>query len=322
MTAMSLPSDVFATHYHALPEGRRLGYSAVGPDQAPDVLLCLPGLLETRQTFDPVLRAASTYAALRRSSLDHCGRGDSSPLPGDQGYAMGQYLADIRQFIAQHVLAQGAQRLHVLGTSMGGILAMYLAAESRWPIRTLMLNDVGLSFYWVSIYGLYDGMKQSARSSDPDRLAAELHVTPGALLAVQSPHHFDLPYKKDWKGMHFGHLLTSFNGAVRLVHGQESAVCLSDQVRELRQSFPNAQVMAVAQAKHPAPFTPEVCAFLLSGLAAERVAPAAQLSLPLDAAPVPTAINAPSEPTASPTPADVARPADTGLWSWLKRRLR
>jgi len=267
MTAMSLPSDVFATHYHALPEGRRLGYSAVGPDQAPDVLLCLPGLLETRQTFDPVLRAATTHPALRVLSLDHCGRGDSSPLPGDQGYAMGQYLADIRQFIEQHVLAQGAQRRHVLGTSMGGILAMYLAAESRWPIRTLMLNDVGLSFYWVSIYGLYDGMKQSARAQTPEEIAVELNVTLGAMLAVQSPTHFDLPYRRDWKGMKFGHLLDHYSGGLRLVHGTDSGVCLAEQVREIQQRFMYARVLSVTGAKHPAPFNPQVCEFLLADLA-------------------------------------------------------
>jgi pimeloyl-ACP methyl ester carboxylesterase len=262
MTAMS---EMFR-----LPEGRALACSDIGPRQASDLLLCLPGLLETRHTFAPVLQAvqqaAPQHAGLRVMSVDHCGRGASDPLPGDQGYTMARYLDDVTLCAQHHLQASGAQRLHVLGTSMGGILGMYLAANTALPVQTLILNDVGLSFYWVSIYGLYDGMQKGMGALRPEDIAAELHVTLGALRAVQSPAHFDLPYRRDWKGMKFDHLLQHFRGEVRLVHGGASGVCLVDQVRELRGQFPNARVLEVPDAKHPAPFTPEVCAFVLTGL--------------------------------------------------------
>ena len=65
-----------------LPKGdRHLAYSAVGAANSAHVLLCLPGLLETRATFDPLLQAAEGVHGLRVVSLDLCGRGDSSPLP-------------------------------------------------------------------------------------------------------------------------------------------------------------------------------------------------------------------------------------------------
>ena len=323
---------------YRLPDGRALAYSDMGPRDAADVLLCLPGLLETRQTFAPVLQAAQPLA-LRVISLDHCGRGDSDPLPGDQGYTMARYLEDVTQLLQHHVLPQGVQRVHVLGTSMGGILGMYLAANLALPIRTLILNDVGLSFYWVSIYGLYDGMKKGVSSLRPEDIAAQLHVTVGAMRAVQSPSHFDLPYRRDWKGMRFGHLLQHYTGAVRLVHGADSGVCLADQVRELRTQFAGARVYEVSGAKHPAPFTPEVCAFVLADLApAPMITPTptppptptpspqasvseatpTQLSL-LDAQgvegtePRPSTPSAPSAPT-TPSP-------EGGLWAWVKRKL-
>lgn len=296
---------------YRLPDGRALAYSDMGPRDATDVLLCLPGLLETRHTFAPVLQAAQPLA-LRVISLDHCGRGDSDPLPGDQGYTMARYLEDTTQLLQHHVLPHGAQRVHVLGTSMGGILGMYLAANLALPIRTLILNDVGLSFYWVSIYGLYDGMKKGVASLRPEDIAAQLNVTVGAMRAVQSPSHFDLPYRRDWKGMRFGHLLQPYTGAVRLVHGADSGVCLADQVRELRAQFPSVRVAEVPGAKHPAPFTPAVCAFVLADLAPETtVEPTAEATAealsPHQATPV---------VVSHPLP-----PPETGLWAWVKRKL-
>ena len=73
---------------------------------------------------------------------------------------------------------------------------------------------------------------------DPHELAQQLHVSIGAVLAVQSPAHFDLPYRKDWTGMQFGHLLNHFKGLVRLVHGSDSGVCLPEQVREMQKVLP------------------------------------------------------------------------------------
>ena len=306
---------VFPHATHRLPDGRALAYSHTGAVHAPDVLVCLPGLLETRQTFAPVLRAAQAQPGLQVVSVDHCGRGDSDPLPGDQGYTMARYLEDVTHLI-EHLCAQGAQRVHVLGTSMGGILGMYLAAHRTLPVRTLMLNDIGLSFYWVSIYGLYDGMKQGMRAQTPEQIAAELGVTLGAMLAVQSPTHFDLPYRRDWKGMKFAHLLDHYSGAIRLVHGADSGVCLADQVQEIRQRFSYARVLEVAGAKHPAPFNPKVCEFVLADLV-EHVQPTLQ--------PVQEWIEAKeATPHADVSLSLVAQDdADqSGLWAWIKRKLK
>jgi hypothetical protein len=88
----------------------------------------------------------------------------------------------------------------------------------------------------------------------------------GAVLAVQSPSHFDLPYRKDWKGMKFGHLLNGFKGPVRLMHGSESGVCTAQQVKDLQREFPKAQVLEVAGAAHPVPFNAEVNQFVLQAL--------------------------------------------------------
>lgn len=254
--------------FHLPKEERHLAYSAVGDANSPHVLLCLPGLLETRVTFDPLLEAAQRVVGLRVISLDLCGRGDASPLPGDQGYTMQVYLDDILQFIHHALMPEGAPVPHIeiLGTSMGGILAMYLAHDKSNHIRGLFFNDIGLDLPWMSIYGLYDGMKKQGRLPTPEEMAVQFRVSMGAVLAVQSPAHFDLPYRKDWKGMKFGHLLSGFQGPVRLMHGSESGVCPQPQVKALQHAFPKAQVLEVPGAAHPVPFNAAVNQFVLQSI--------------------------------------------------------
>ena len=332
MTVSKFPS----LEFH-LPKGNRhLAYSAVGDANSPHVLLCLPGLLETRATFDPLLKAADGLQGLRVISVDLCGRGDSSPLPGDKGYTMQVYLEDIVQFIRHELMPDGkpVPHIEVLGTSMGGILAMYLAHEKSNHIEGLFFNDIGLDLPWMSIYGLYDGMKKAGRLPTPEEMADKLNVSIGAVLAVQSPAHFDLPYRKDWKGMKFGHLLNGFKGSVRLMHGSNSGVCTDPQVKGLQREFPKAQVLEVAGAAHPVPFNAMVNQFVLQSLslavvvpvkaASVRevpVSPTVQLVMPLDTPePVAEPEPVPAQPSAAIHPPQPVAPR-VGLLGFLKQLL-
>ncbi len=302
MTLSKFPAQYFTL----ASTSRRLAYSAVGDTHSHHVLLCLPGLLETRATFDPLLKAAQAVPGLRVISLDHCGRGDSDPLPHDMGYAMSVYVQDTAQFVREVVMPDGAPvpRIDVLGTSMGGILAMYLAQDATLHIQGLILNDIGLSLSWMAIFGLYENMKQDGRVPTAPELAQRLHVSVGAVEAAQSSTHFDLPYKKDWKGMRFAHLLKTFKGPVRWVYGGESRVFMQEQLNEIKRLLPGSPLFLVAGAVHPAPYTDAVCDFVLTTLKPEPVvhkkhADFIQQDL--------------WAPTTSPG-------QDQGFWPWLKRR--
>ena len=312
MTMSQFPALTF----HLPQAHRHLAYSAVGDASSSHVLLCLPGLLETRATFDPLLQAAEHVQGLRVISLDLCGRGDSSPLPADKGYTMQVYLEDVVHFIRRELMPEGqpVPHIEVLGTSMGGILAMYLAHDPHNHIRGLFFNDIGLDLPWMSIYGLYDGMKQAGRLPTPEEMAAQFNVSIGAVLAVQSPTHFDLPYRKDWKGMKFGHLISGFKGPVRLMHGSASGVCTAQQVKDLRREFPKAQVLDVAGAAHPVPFNAAVNQFVLQSL-----------NLPQASAVPTTPIDIPTEPLKAvaqqATPLPPAPEERVGLLGFLKQLL-
>ena len=297
----------FPAQYFSLPASiRRLAFSDVGDAHSEHVLVCLPGLLETRATFEPLLHAAKAVPGLRVISLDHCGRGDSDPLPHDSGYAMSVYLQDTAEFVRQVVMRDGAPvpRIEVLGTSMGGLLAMYLAQDPQLQIKGLFLNDIGLSLNWMAIYGLYGSMKQSGRMPSAQELAQQLGVSVGAVEAVQSSTHFDLPFRKDWKGMHFDQLLENFRGPVRWVYGGDSAVCTQEQVSEINRVLPGSALFLVPGAVHPAPYSDAVCQFVLNALQ-----------------PAPTVHSKHAAFTQQDLWAQTTSPGqDQGFWPWLKRR--
>lgn len=70
---------------------------------------------------------------------DVAGRGRSTWLPNPLSYHFPQFLSDLRALLAE----LGCDEVDWVGTSMGGLLGMMLAAEPRSPVRRLVLNDVG-----------------------------------------------------------------------------------------------------------------------------------------------------------------------------------
>jgi len=134
--------------------------------------------------------------------------------------------------------------------------------------------------------------------------------------------------------MKFGHLLSDFNGPVRLIHGSNSGVCTTQQVKELQREFPKAQVFEVAGAAHPAPFNAMVNQFVLQALHLPAATPAKQepmrealvqqalqMPMPFDtpvAAPQPKAM---PEPVAEPEPVQPSTSPRVGLLGLLKQML-
>jgi pimeloyl-ACP methyl ester carboxylesterase len=70
---------------------------------------------------------------------DVVGRGQSDWLADPSGYTVPTYLADMVTLIARLNVPQ----LDWVGTSMGGLIGMALAALPNTPVRKLVLNDVG-----------------------------------------------------------------------------------------------------------------------------------------------------------------------------------
>ena len=120
------------------PSGlHRMAYTEWGDRQNPRVLLCVHGLTRNGRDFDALAEAMSAH--YRVICPDVVGRGRSSRLRDPAGYDIPQYVGDMVTLIAR----LGVERVDWVGTSMGGLIGMALAAQEGTPIGKILLNDVG-----------------------------------------------------------------------------------------------------------------------------------------------------------------------------------
>ena len=240
------------SEFHLINDGevdRKVAYSRVGEFNSNHIFLCLPGLLETRESFNPLLCMVERYDDCCWVSVDYCGRNDSDPLPSNDNYSFSKYLADTEDFIESLILPHqmdSSRKLHLIGTSMGGILAMHLLIRFQDQVGSVILNDIGLFLQWSSLMSLYKNIKES------DHQISKLRVNPRALDAVRSPSHFDLPYEFDLFGMRFYSLLQNFKGQVVLLHNAESPICSMSIANQSKSKYADLKIWTVNSQGHPA----------------------------------------------------------------------
>jgi len=114
----------------------RVAYHEWGPADGP-VLLCVHGLTRNGRDFDAVAERFS--GRWRVVCVDVVGRGESDWLADPAHYGTHQYTADLTALIAR----LGVEKVHWLGTSMGGLLGMFMAAGRNSPVASLLINDAG-----------------------------------------------------------------------------------------------------------------------------------------------------------------------------------
>lgn len=104
-------------------------------------VVCVHGLTRNAHDFDVFAEAMS--ADRRVVAVDVAGRGGSDPLPDPAFYGYPQYLADAAVLLAGLGVPDPVPAVDWVGTSMGGLIGMMLAARAGAPIRRLVLNDIG-----------------------------------------------------------------------------------------------------------------------------------------------------------------------------------
>ncbi len=116
----------------------RTAYGEWGPARAARPVVCVHGLTRNGRDFD-ALAARLAEAGRRVACPDMVGRGASDRLAQPTGYGYPQYLADMTVLLARLDCAE----VDWVGTSMGGLMGMMMAAQPGSPIRRLVINDVG-----------------------------------------------------------------------------------------------------------------------------------------------------------------------------------
>ncbi|HRO15117.1 MAG TPA: alpha/beta hydrolase, partial [Paracoccus sp. (in: a-proteobacteria)] len=120
------------TQFFTAADGARLAYMDQGQGLP---VLCLAGLTRSMDDFDYL---APTLADCRMIRMDYRGRGQSD-WTGAETYTVPQEGADALALL-DHL---GIARAAVVGTSRGGLIAMFLAAVAKDRLLGVCLNDVG-----------------------------------------------------------------------------------------------------------------------------------------------------------------------------------
>jgi pimeloyl-ACP methyl ester carboxylesterase len=126
-------------HFEGLsPHGfHRVVYYEWGDPANMEVVICVHGLSRNGRDFDVLGEAlAPTHRVL---AIDIPGRGASQWLPDANDYVFPVYLSTLTALIAR----SGAEQVSWVGTSMGALLGMVMAAQPNTPVTRLVIDDAG-----------------------------------------------------------------------------------------------------------------------------------------------------------------------------------
>ena len=155
-----------------------------GPqDGAP--VICVHGLTRSGRDFDALAEALGR-AGRRVICPDLPGRGASDWLPDPMLYQPPVYIAAL-----SHLLARLDAPVDWVGTSLGGICGMGVAATPGHPIRRLVLNDVGAFVPLQAMARIRDYMGNEPVFRDIPALEAHLrrvHAPFGSLSDAEWRH--------------------------------------------------------------------------------------------------------------------------------------
>lgn len=130
---MTLYRDIFYTS----PDGLRLYARDYGDEHAPLTVLCMPGLSRNARDFEPV--AERLAPRFRIICAEQRGRGRSAYDPKPENYHPGTYVGDMVALLDHLKL----DRVAMIGTSLGGLMAMMMAAGLPQRVAGMVINDVG-----------------------------------------------------------------------------------------------------------------------------------------------------------------------------------
>lgn len=128
----------FIDIFYRSEDGLRLyARDHVGPTPQAPVIVCLPGLTRNSKDFMDLARVLS--ATHRVICPDLRGRGRSARDPDATHYRPDRYVQDVITLL--DVLK--IEEVTLIGTSLGGLMAMIMIATQPGCVRAAVLNDVG-----------------------------------------------------------------------------------------------------------------------------------------------------------------------------------
>ena len=168
-----------------------------GAPDASDVVVCVHGVGRNARDFDVLGEALG--ATHRVLAVDMPGRGRSDWLADPSDYRFPTYLGTLTALVA----ASGADTVSWVGTSMGGILGILMAAQPNSPVTRLVVNDVGpvIEAAALARIGSYIGADPSFDTYDEIAAYVRGIAAPfGALTEAQWDHVVRTNVRQDGQG--------------------------------------------------------------------------------------------------------------------------
>ena len=157
-------------HFQALGDSgfHRIAYTEWGEPSDPHSVVCVHGLARNSRDFDFLAEALAPKC--RVLCMDVVGRGESDWLEIKSEYTFATYQSDAAAMLAR----ADAEKLDWVGTSMGGLIGMFLAAKKNTPIRRLVLNDVGALVPWGALFRMKGYITRGRRFAGEKEVEAYL----------------------------------------------------------------------------------------------------------------------------------------------------
>ena len=255
------------SNYLTLHE-REIHYTEWGANNA-ETVIAWHGLARTGRDMDDI--AAHLAPRYRVVCPDTIGRGLSQWSPRPQAEYCLAFYARLAMALVERL---GIERMHWLGTSMGGALGIHLAAGAlKGRIRRLVLNDIGpklgeaavarirtyagnpaqfdrvseLENYFRTVYqpfGWLSDLQWRRLTETSVRRTAEGRVTPhyDPNMVMQFEHHPD-DYDQ-WEAW------DRIDVPTLCLRGESSDLLLADVAEEMRKRGPRAMVVTIAGCGH------------------------------------------------------------------------
>lgn len=136
----------------------RIGYLEWREGLPRKTVVCVHGLTRNAHDFD--FLAAELKTDYRVISIDMAGRGASDSLSDTSQYNYVSYMSDCLALIAYLKLGP----VDWVGTSMGGLIGMMIAALQPHVIHKMVMNDIGMIVPKVGLERIVDYVKKTPES--------------------------------------------------------------------------------------------------------------------------------------------------------------
>lgn len=259
------------------PKGlHQIAYTEWGDPRNRRVLVCVHGLTRNGRDFDYL--ASQLADEYRVICPDVVGRGQSDWLADPADYGFPQYLNDMVTLLAR----LDVDSVHWVGTSMGGLIGMMLAAKADTPITRLVLNDVGPLITKESLQriGEYVGKAPQFASLDEAEAYIRLVSAPFGPLSDAQWRHLTVhavqqqadgryamaydpglgePFRKAFVYMDVDlwPIYDAVSCPTLLVRGAESDLLRHDTAVAMTERGPKAQLAEIAEVGHAPMFMDE-----------------------------------------------------------------